>query len=133
MASQSTNRGNHQQQSQHASTAASMNDDISINSEQYSKQPVIITTDETGQNQQPQSKSGSQPKGRLKVLIIEAKDLLINSNNSQPYVVCTFESSEFVTNAPGSFGKSSGYPSNQNKIQQLGGSDGEVFGQKRKK
>lgn len=121
MASQSTNRGNHQQQSQHASTAASMNDDISINSEQYSKQPVIITTDETGQNQQPQSKSGSQPKGRLKVSIIEAKDLLINSNSSQPYVVCTFESSEFVTNAPGSFGKSSGYPSNQNKIQQLGG------------
>lgn len=72
-------------------------------------QPVIITTDESGQTVNPQSSSGSQPKGKLKVTIIEASDLLM-SENSQPYVVCTYESSEFVTNAPASFTKS---PSHQ--------------------
>ncbi|RLV95720.1 Serine/threonine-protein kinase SCH9 [Spathaspora sp. JA1] len=64
-------------------------------------QPMIITTDETGQTINPSSKN-SQPKGKLKVTIIEARDL----HASQPYVVCTFESSEFVTNAPESFGDS---------------------------
>lgn len=67
--------------------------------------PLIITTDETGQNLNPQSKNSSQPKGKLKVNIIEAKNLLVNEN-SQPYVVCTFESSEFVTTASASYGKS---------------------------
>lgn len=66
--------------------------------------PLIITTDETGQTNINQTNPA--PKGKLKVLIIEANDLLIHSSNSQPYVVCTFESSEFVTNAPGSFSKS---------------------------
>lgn len=65
--------------------------------------PMIITTDETGQNYNPTSKSSAQPKGKLKVKIVEARDLLINSNFSQPYVVCTFELSEFVTNASGSY------------------------------
>ncbi|EGW33203.1 uncharacterized protein SPAPADRAFT_150965 [Spathaspora passalidarum NRRL Y-27907] len=64
-------------------------------------QPIIITTDETGQTINPSSKN-SQPKGKLKVTIIEARDI----HASQPYVVCTFESSEFVTNAPESFGNS---------------------------
>lgn len=66
--------------------------------------PIIITTDETGQNLN--SQSNSQPRGKLKVTIIEASDLLIHSSNSQPYAVCTFESSEFVTNAPGSYSTS---------------------------
>ncbi|KAG2734071.1 hypothetical protein G9P44_003596 [Scheffersomyces stipitis] len=70
-------------------------------------QPMIITTDETGQTVRSNNKN-SQPKGKLKITIYEAKDITA----SQPYVVCTFESSEFVTNAPGSFGKS---PSIQNK------------------
>lgn len=65
--------------------------------------PVIITTDETGQTM---NQSNPAPKGKLKVTILEANNLLIHSPNSQPYVVCTFESSEFVTNAPGSFSKS---------------------------
>lgn len=108
-----------QYQSQNTSTAASMNDVQSIASD--SKQPVIITTDETGQNFNPRSKNGSHPKGKLKVCIIEAKDLLINSNNSQPYVVCTFESSEFVTNGPGSFGKSSSTGLYHNKFHHMGG------------
>ncbi|KAK6461777.1 kinase-like domain-containing protein [Scheffersomyces coipomensis] len=64
-------------------------------------QPVIITTDEKGQNL-TQNKNNSQPKGKLKITIIEGKEIIA----SQPYVVCSFESSEFVTNAPGSFGKS---------------------------
>ncbi|KAG7194997.1 Serine/threonine-protein kinase [Scheffersomyces spartinae] len=62
-------------------------------------QPLIITTDETGQNVHTQSEA-SQPKGKLKVKIVEGKDI----QATQPYVVCTFESSEFVTTAPGSFG-----------------------------
>lgn len=61
-----------------------------------SSQPVIITTDEKGQTSQ--AKQSSQPKGKLKVTIIGAKDLLV-SEYSQPYVVSTFESSEFVNNA----------------------------------
>ncbi|CAK9440530.1 uncharacterized protein LODBEIA_P46020 [Lodderomyces beijingensis] len=63
--------------------------------------PMIITTDETGQNLNPGA-INSQPKGKLKVTIIEAD----NIQASQPYAVCTFESSEFVTNGPDSFGKS---------------------------
>lgn len=58
-------------------------------------QPVIITTDEKGQLQQAQT--SLQPKGKLKVTIVGAKDLLI-SEYSQPYVVLTYECSEFVNN-----------------------------------
>lgn len=67
--------------------------------------PIIITTDETGQMNQRDSQS--HPKGKLKVTILEANNLLIHSGNSQPYVVCTFESSESVTNAPDSFNNKS--------------------------
>ncbi|KAL6019001.1 Serine/threonine-protein kinase [Candidozyma auris] len=59
-------------------------------------QPVIITTDEKGQHSQ--AKTSSQPKGKLKVTIIAARDLLI-SEYSQPYVVSTYECSEFVNNS----------------------------------
>lgn len=69
----------------------------------YSQQPVIITMDEAGEVYNPLTKS-SQPKGKLKISIMEAKDLVA----SQPYVVCSFESSEFVTNATGSFGGNQG-------------------------
>ncbi|KAF3987591.1 hypothetical protein FT663_03748 [Candidozyma haemuli var. vulneris] len=61
-----------------------------------SSQPVIITTDEKGQHSQ--AKTSSQPKGKLKVTIIGAKDLMI-SEYSQPYVVSTYECSEFVNNS----------------------------------
>lgn len=40
------------------------------------------------------------PKGKLKVTIIEAKHLLTRSTNAQPYVVCTFESAEFISHGP---------------------------------
>lgn len=39
-------------------------------------------------------------RGQLVVTIVEARDLLTRSNQSQPYVVCTFESSEFISNGP---------------------------------
>lgn len=68
-------------------------------------QPMIITTDETGQTHNPQNKTSAQPRGKLMVTIIEAKDLSVHES-SQPYVVCTYESSEFVTNASASVGKS---------------------------
>lgn len=40
------------------------------------------------------------PRGSLTVTIVEAKGLLTASTQSQPYVVCTFESSEFISNGP---------------------------------
>lgn len=61
-----------------------------------STQPVIITTDESGHTQD--AKTSSQPKGKLKVTIIGARDLLV-SEYSQPYIVSTFESSEYVNNS----------------------------------
>ncbi|KAI5951524.1 SCH9 [Candida jiufengensis] len=67
----------------------------------YQQDPMIITTDESGQTINHGSHN-SQPKGKLKVTIIEARDI----QATQPYAVCTFESSEFVTNGPDSFGKS---------------------------
>lgn len=73
-------------------------------------QPIIITTDERGQNRRPASKNSSQPKGRLKVSIIEASGLLVSASGSQPYVVCTFESSEFISQGPHSYSSSSGQP-----------------------
>ncbi|ODV79786.1 Pkinase-domain-containing protein [Suhomyces tanzawaensis NRRL Y-17324] len=75
--------------------------------------PLIITTDETGQNINTQSRN-SQPKGKLKLTILETRDV----DAAQPYIVCTFESSEFVTNAPSSYGKSpSNSPFNGHKQQ----------------
>ena len=61
----------------------------------------IITIDKTGNKLSPTSRD-SPIKGKLKVTILEAKDIFA----TQPYVVCSFESSEFVTNAPDSYGKS---------------------------
>lgn len=58
-------------------------------------EPVIITMDETGQKSLP-----LQPKGKLKVTIVAARDLLVTAA-LQPYIVSTFESSEFVNNTPG--------------------------------
>ncbi|CCC67202.1 hypothetical protein NCAS_0A06440 [Naumovozyma castellii] len=40
------------------------------------------------------------PRGKLEVTIVEAKNLFTISNDSEPYVVCTFESSEFISNGP---------------------------------
>lgn len=69
-----------------------------------SAQPVIITTDEKGHK--TTERLASQPKGKLKVSIIGARDLLV-SDYSQPYVVSTFESSEYVNNATPSSSRSS--------------------------
>lgn len=40
------------------------------------------------------------PRGKLRLTIIEANNLAIVSQYAQPYVVCTFESSEVVTQGP---------------------------------
>lgn len=67
-------------------------------------QPVIITTDEKG-HATSSNDSSSQPKGKLKVSIVGARDLLV-SDYSQPYFVSTYESSEAVNNTTPSLGKS---------------------------
>ena len=77
----------------------------------------IITIDKTGNKLSPASRD-SPIKGKLKVTILEAKDIFA----TQPYVVCSFESSEFVTNAPDSYGKSPvssfGHNNNQDIMDQ---------------
>lgn len=42
-------------------------------------------------------------RGKLRITIIEAHGLNVKTNYDQPYVVCTFESSEIVTQAPESY------------------------------
>lgn len=52
----------------------------------------------------PASTAGAEadavPRGKLTVTIVEAKNLLTKTSNAHPYVVCTFESSEFITHGP---------------------------------
>ncbi|KAG7665381.1 SCH9 [[Candida] subhashii] len=91
----------HQQQTNQPLSQSSTQEELQAVQAFTNGQPMIITTDETGQTVNASSKN-SQPKGKLKITIIEGRDL----NATQPYVVCTFESSEFVTNAAESFGKS---------------------------
>lgn len=100
-ASTATNYGVNQDISEHPSDRHLKSSSNSSNSGSGSgsasmSQPVIITTDEKGQNSQ--DKTSSQPKGKLKVTIVAAKDLMM-SEYSQPYLVSTFESSEFVNNS----------------------------------
>ncbi|CCK72872.1 serine/threonine protein kinase SCH9 KNAG_0M00190 [Huiozyma naganishii CBS 8797] len=45
------------------------------------------------------------PRGKLEVTIIQGKNILTKNATSQPYVVCTFESSEFISEGPKSFDK----------------------------
>lgn len=40
------------------------------------------------------------PRGKLRVEIIKARNLITRTSKAQPYVVCTFESSEFITHGP---------------------------------
>lgn len=72
-----------------------------LSSSSAQPQPVIITTDEKGKA----TNFSSQPRGKLKVNIIGARDMLV-SEFSQPYVVSTYESSEYVNNATPSLSKS---------------------------
>ncbi|EDK38364.2 hypothetical protein PGUG_02462 [Meyerozyma guilliermondii ATCC 6260] len=102
------------QETSYATSNASSQDQEMTDS---SSQPIIITTDERGQNRRPASKNSSQPKGRLKVSIIEAHGLLVSSNGSQPYVVCTFESSEFISHGPHSYNNSPGFKVPDNTYQ----------------
>ncbi|AGO12867.1 AaceriADL389Wp [[Ashbya] aceris (nom. inval.)] len=46
------------------------------------------------------SSDSHMPRGKLKVTIVKAKDLLTSSEQTQPYVVCTYESSEFISDGP---------------------------------
>ncbi|EMG50620.1 Serine/threonine-protein kinase sck1, partial [Candida maltosa Xu316] len=69
-------------------------------------------------NQETTPVADSTPiKGKLKVTIMEAKDI----SATQPYVVCSFESSEFVTNPPDSYGKSPISPPGQHHHNQQNG------------
>jgi serine/threonine protein kinase SCH9 len=42
-------------------------------------------------------------RGKLRICVVEAQGLNVSSEYSQPYAVCTFESSEIITQAPESY------------------------------
>lgn len=64
--------------------------------------------------------SAQLPRGKLRVVIAEALNLSIRSPaSSQPYVVCTFESSEFISNGPGSLENRHANHSNPNWTNEL--------------
>ncbi|CAL9736934.1 serine/threonine-protein kinase Sch9p [Monosporozyma servazzii] len=58
--------------------------------------------------------SSGIPRGKLEVTIVEAKNLLTRNSNSQPYVVCTFESSEFISDGPEHVDNKPSYNNNNN-------------------
>jgi protein-serine/threonine kinase len=53
-------------------------------------------------------------RGKLRISIMEASGLNVPSSYSQPYVVCTFESSEIVTKGPESYDPKNQHFSNNN-------------------
>lgn len=57
--------------------------------------------------------SSGIPRGKLEVTIVEAKNLSTRNNESQPYVVCTFESSEFISDIPESVDNKTTYLNNR--------------------
>lgn len=75
--------------------------------------PEISTTDNgssTSSRSDSNNSNGQLPRGKLRIVIAEALNLSIRSPSaSQPYVVCTFESSEFISNGPESLDNK--YPS----------------------
>lgn len=69
--------------------------------------------------EEPQPSETGAPRGKLRVTIIEAKNLLTKSANAQPYVVCTFESSEFITHGPESVDNHPVYNANARKERSI--------------
>lgn len=69
--------------------------------DQQTASSAVRRTNSTATNKMDSTGLGTNiPRGSLTVTIVEAKDLLTRSSTSQPYVVCTFESSEFISNGP---------------------------------
>jgi protein-serine/threonine kinase len=75
--------------SQTTSTTASINTELEKSDVSIPKRINATSND-----------SSNTTRGKLKINIIEAKNLLTRSSNAQPYVVCTFESSEFISHGP---------------------------------
>lgn len=74
---------------------------------QRQNQPQVqhLTLPTGGGNNRPEGASSTGletegPLGTLTVTIVEARNLLTRSSTAQPYVVCTFESSEFISDGP---------------------------------
>lgn len=68
--------------------------------EQRDAAPGKTVGEVSNNNIESASLEAGVPRGSLTVTIVEAKGLLTASTQSQPYVVCTFESSEFISNGP---------------------------------
>lgn len=79
-----------------------------LNPNRVSSESVDSMSSHTNSNSSQGSSHANLPRGKLRVLIVEAINLTIRSPTaSQPYVVCTFESSEFISNGPESLDKNS--------------------------
>ncbi|KAL3231796.1 Serine/threonine-protein kinase SCH9 [Nakaseomyces bracarensis] len=66
-----------------------------------SPSPVQLPSKSSNEDSSSQSSGENDiPRGKLEVTIIEARNLRTVSTESLPYVVCTFESSEFISDGP---------------------------------
>lgn len=81
---------------------------------------LTLPTSGVGTRSEGASSTGLEtevPLGSLTVTIVEARNLLTRSSTAQPYVVCTFESSEFISDGPESVDNR---PFHDNRWQQPG-------------
>ncbi|SCU80574.1 LANO_0B00584g1_1 [Lachancea nothofagi CBS 11611] len=100
---------NQDQQYSHLAPPSAVNPNFSSQLSQQASQLVPSTESSNGSTEEERdalAKLESEtpetgiPRGRLEVTIAEARGLLTRSNQSLPYVVCTFESSEFISDGP---------------------------------
>lgn len=90
------------------SNTSNLSSQLSSRDEAVTKPIIKSTISDDG------TPDSSIPRGKLKVNIIQAKDLLTKNSNAHPYVVCTFESSEFITHGPESVDNHPTIASNNN-------------------
>lgn len=97
-----SNSGQQQQQKQTGATDSSIttSPEDPPRSKLSSISSTATTTDMSSTAPILDSDSTVTPLGKLKVRIIEARNLSAKSDSSWPYVVCTFDTSEYITQGP---------------------------------
>ncbi|XDT45391.1 C2 domain profile [Nakaseomyces glabratus] len=83
--------------------------------------PSPVQLEQSSSSRTDSSSSGENdiPRGKLEVTIIEARGLSTISENSLPYVVCTFESSEFISDGPESVENNGSYVNNHGGLSSI--------------
>lgn len=94
---------NFDQQQQSSNLTAQLNSSSPVVTNQLETPIVDAPRGYSITNALPMNESDTAvPRGKLRLTIIEAQNLAVSSQYAQPYVVCTFESSEVVTHGSGS-------------------------------